>query len=72
MAFQPMIAATGSFVAPIGDARISAVDVRDIAAVAAIALVEEGHESHVSDVRGGEPRSLARFAADYASAFVGS
>jgi uncharacterized protein YbjT (DUF2867 family) len=144
LAFQPMIAATGSFVAPIGDARISAVDVRDIAAVAAIALVEEGHEgktytitapaavthkeiasalskaigrpvafsdvppdafasalkaagvspwqveglvedyahyargeaeaisSHVSEVTGSEPRSVARFAADYASAFAGS
>jgi uncharacterized protein YbjT (DUF2867 family) len=35
LAFQPMIAAEGYFVAPIGDARVSAVDVRNIAAVAA-------------------------------------
>ena len=35
LAFQPMIAAQGHFVAPIGDARVSAVDVRDIAAVEA-------------------------------------
>jgi uncharacterized protein YbjT (DUF2867 family) len=44
LAFQPLIAAEGHFVAPIGDARVSAVDVRDIAAVAASALTEEGHE----------------------------
>ena len=29
--------------APVGDARVSAVDVRDIAAVAAPALTESGH-----------------------------
>jgi uncharacterized protein YbjT (DUF2867 family) len=39
-----MIAAQGHFVAPIGDARVRAVDVRDIAAVAGIALTEEGHD----------------------------
>ena len=44
LAFQPMIANDGRFVAPIGDARVSAVDVRDIAAVAAVALTEPGHE----------------------------
>lgn len=44
LAFAGMIAAHGQFSAPIGDARVSAVDVRDIAAVAAIALTEAGHE----------------------------
>ena len=34
LAFQSMIATEGHFVAPIGGARVSAVDVRDIAAVA--------------------------------------
>jgi uncharacterized protein YbjT (DUF2867 family) len=33
----------GQLMAPIGDARVSAVDVRDIAAVAAVALTEPGH-----------------------------
>lgn len=33
----------GRLVAPIGDARVSAIDVRDIAAVAAAALTEPGH-----------------------------
>jgi uncharacterized protein YbjT (DUF2867 family) len=37
------IRAQGVLPAPIGDARVSAVDVRDIAAVAAVALSEPGH-----------------------------
>jgi hypothetical protein len=40
LAFAATIAADGRFYAPIGDATISAVDVRDIAAVAAAALTE--------------------------------
>jgi uncharacterized protein YbjT (DUF2867 family) len=52
LAFQPMIAAEGHFVAPIGDARISAVDVRDIAAVASIALTEEGHDGKTYTITG--------------------
>lgn len=44
LAFAGTIAAEGRFYAPIGDARVSAVDVRDIAAVAAAALTEAGHE----------------------------
>jgi uncharacterized protein YbjT (DUF2867 family) len=52
LAFQAMIAADGRFVAPIGDARVSAVDVRDIAAVAAIALTEEGHDGKTYTITG--------------------
>jgi uncharacterized protein YbjT (DUF2867 family) len=43
-AFAGPISAEGRLYAPIGDARVSAVDVRDIAAVAAITLTETGHE----------------------------
>ena len=43
MAFQATIANQGRFFAPIGDARISAVDVRDIALVAAAVLTQPGH-----------------------------
>jgi uncharacterized protein YbjT (DUF2867 family) len=43
LGFAPLIAKTGRFFAPIGDARVSAVDVRDIAAVATVALTESGH-----------------------------
>ena len=52
LAFQPMIAGAGHFVAPIGDARVSAVDVRDIAAVAAVALTEEGHDEKIYTITG--------------------
>jgi uncharacterized protein YbjT (DUF2867 family) len=41
--FRASIAGEGRFFAPIGDARVSAVDVRDIAAVAAAVLTEPGH-----------------------------
>jgi uncharacterized protein YbjT (DUF2867 family) len=41
--FRASIVDEGRFYAPIGDARVSAVDVRDIAAAAAIALTEPGH-----------------------------
>ena len=52
LAFQPMIATEGHFVAPIGNARVSAVDVRGIAAVAAIALSEEGHDGKTYTITG--------------------
>jgi uncharacterized protein YbjT (DUF2867 family) len=52
LAFQPMIAAQGHFVAPIGDARVSAVDVRDIAAVAGFALTEAGHDGKTYTITG--------------------
>jgi uncharacterized protein YbjT (DUF2867 family) len=52
LAFQSMIAKDGRFVAPIGEARVSAVDVRDIAAVAAIALTEQGHEGKTYTITG--------------------
>lgn len=43
LAFRSAIANQGQFFAPVGDARVSAVDVRDIALVAAVALTEPGH-----------------------------
>jgi uncharacterized protein YbjT (DUF2867 family) len=52
LAFQPLIAKEGRFVAPIGDARVSAVDVRDIAAVAARVLTESGHEGKTYTITG--------------------
>jgi uncharacterized protein YbjT (DUF2867 family) len=42
-AFADTIKAQGAFYAPIGEHRVSLVDVRDIAAVAAKTLVEPGH-----------------------------
>jgi uncharacterized protein YbjT (DUF2867 family) len=51
-AFAGTIAAEGRFFAPIGDARVSAVDVRDIAGVAAAALTEPGHEGQTYTITG--------------------
>src|SRR5262245_43604807 len=51
-AFAGMIASEGRFYAPIGDARVSAVDVRDIAAVAVAALTETGHDGTTYTITG--------------------
>jgi uncharacterized protein YbjT (DUF2867 family) len=56
--FQGLLAMAGSirsedrFYAAIGDARVSAVDVRDIAAVAAVALTEPGHIGRTYPITG--------------------
>ena len=47
-----MIDAQGRLVATIGDARVSAVDVRDSAAMTAIALSEEGHDGKTYTITG--------------------
>ena len=63
MAFQSMIAKDGRFVAPIGDARVSAVDVRDIAAVAVEALIGGGHEGRTYTITGPAAVTHAEMAA---------
>jgi uncharacterized protein YbjT (DUF2867 family) len=63
LAFAQSIAAEGRFYAPIGDARVSAVDVRDIAAVAAIALTESGHEGATYTLTGPASVTHAEIAA---------
>jgi uncharacterized protein YbjT (DUF2867 family) len=52
LAAAQTIAATSHLFAPVGDARVSAVDVRDIAAVAAVALTEPGHDGKVYTITG--------------------
>ena len=44
----------GAYYLPLGTARISVVDVRDIAAVAVEALREKGHEGHIYPITGPE------------------
>ncbi|UPL47759.1 SDR family oxidoreductase [Hymenobacter sublimis] len=66
LAFQGTIAAQGQFFAPVGEARISVVDVRDIAAAAAAALTETGHENRTYDLTG--PQALTH--ADMACALA--
>lgn len=60
--------AAGVLQAPIGDARVSAVDGRDIAAVAATALTEDGHEGHTYDVTGPAAVTHAEMAAAFGQA----
>ena len=54
IAFQDYIKNHGEFYAAVGDAAISAVDIRDIAAVAAKALTETGHENKIYNITGKE------------------
>ncbi|HEY8187749.1 MAG TPA: SDR family oxidoreductase [Pyrinomonadaceae bacterium] len=54
-AFRETIVGQGKFFAAAADAKISAVDVRDIAAVAAAALTQDGHEGKTYDLTGPEP-----------------
>lgn len=68
LAFRHSIAADGAFAAPIGDARVSFVDVRDIAAVAATALTEPGHLGQTYTITG--PDALSH--RDVAAALSGA
>jgi uncharacterized protein YbjT (DUF2867 family) len=54
LGFKDSIVKQNKFFAAIGDAKISAVDVRDIAAVAAAALTEGGHEGKIYNLTGAE------------------
>lgn len=51
-AFRDMIVKNDRFFAPIGDARVSAVDVRDIGEVAAAVLTQPGHEGQMYTLTG--------------------
>jgi uncharacterized protein YbjT (DUF2867 family) len=68
LAFAGRIAAEGRFYAPIGDAAVSAVDVRDIAAVAATTLTQAGHEGATYTLTGPAPITHAEIAAALTSA----
>ncbi len=54
IAFKDYIKKDGKFYASVGNAAISAVDIRDIAAVAAKALTETGHENKIYNITGKE------------------
>jgi len=54
LSFRDTIATQGRFFAPIGNARVSAVDIRDIAMVAATALVDNGHQGKIYGLTGPE------------------
>ncbi len=62
------IAATGAVYQPLGDARASFIDTRDIAAVAARTLTEEGHEGQTYVLTGPEALSYHDIAAKLSEA----
>jgi len=68
LALRAMIANEGRFFAPIGEARVSAVDVRDIALVAAAALTEPGHVGKTYTITGPASVSHAEIARAIAEA----
>ena len=66
--FAGMISDKGMFAAPIGDARVSVVDVRDNAAVAVAALIEERHAGKTYTLTGPEALTHAEMAAKLSTA----
>ena len=52
LGFKKTIVEQGKFFAAVGDAKISAVDTRDLAAVAVAALTEDGHEDKIYNLTG--------------------
>jgi len=57
LSFKDYIRDNGHFFAAIGEAKVSAIDVRDIAAVAAACLTQSAHENKIYDLTGPEPLS---------------
>jgi uncharacterized protein YbjT (DUF2867 family) len=68
LAFAGSISAESRFYAPIGDAAVSAVDVRDIAAVAAITLTEPGHKGATYTLTGPDGITHSQIAAALSAA----
>src|SRR5215467_12406491 len=68
LGFRSSIMSEGRFSAPIGDARVSIVDVRDIAAVAAAALTQSGHDGKIYDITGPESLTHAEMASQLSEA----
>jgi uncharacterized protein YbjT (DUF2867 family) len=68
LGFGPSIKSESRFFAPIGEAPVSIMDVRDIAAVAAIALTEGGHEGKTYDITGPEALTHGQMASHLSEA----
>ena len=65
--FAGTIKTQGAFYAPLGDARVSYVDVRDIAAVAFHTLTSDGHAGKAYDITGPEALSYDDVARELSS-----
>lgn len=57
LGYAESIKTRNAFYAPLGDGKVSYVDVHDIAAVAVAALTERGHEGQIYPLTGGEALS---------------
>ena len=68
--FRSTIATQNTFYAAASDAKVSAVDVRDIAEVAVAALTETGHEGKIYDLTGPQALTHAEMA-EYLSTALG-
>ena len=68
LAFKHSIQAQGQLFAPIGEAKVSVIDVRDIAAAAAAALTEPGHENKTYDLTGPQALTHGEMAAELSAA----
>jgi uncharacterized protein YbjT (DUF2867 family) len=68
LGFSSTIKSQGRFYAPIGDSKVSVVDVRDNAAVAVAALTGDGHEGQTYTLTGPEALSHAEIAAHLSAA----
>ena len=66
--FAHTIRAQGAFYAPLGDARVSYVDARDVSAVAFRALTEDGHEGQAYEITGPDALSYHDMARLFSSA----
>jgi uncharacterized protein YbjT (DUF2867 family) len=67
LAFKDPIKYDGKFYASVAQARISAVDTRDIASVAAHALTEPGHENKIYNITGEESITHYQMAAAFST-----
>jgi uncharacterized protein YbjT (DUF2867 family) len=66
--FRSTIATQNAFYAAAGDAKVSAVDVRDIAEVAVAALTQTGHEGKIYNLTGSQALTHAQMAAHLSAA----
>jgi uncharacterized protein YbjT (DUF2867 family) len=60
--FRSTISSQSALYAPVGNAKVSVVDARDIASVAARTLTESGHEGKTYDITGPEPLTHTQMA----------
>lgn len=65
--FASAIREQGAFYAPLGDARVSYVDARDVASVAAAVLTSDGHEGRAYEITGPEALSYKEVAQEFSS-----